>query len=464
MLKRFIILFFLSTPVVTHAGSESVMVSKTVAFYNDTLSLRFINNSQLFTQKWDTLPQVRFWQNVISLPADSVIINIAATREQLHSISAEEWHCQADSEKEAYRQYLRQAYNLDEHEVIYVTSGKRDFYEYKSTITSIGKAADVFVKEGVDPWYAQTILLIESPGKNKIRSSAGALGPFQLMRSVAVKYGLKITKYSDERTSLEKSAGAAARLLKKSCIPYLRDFLTTRQIPFEESQLWFRLLVMHIYHAGWGNVSCMLDQLNPQAGGVELFRKIWSSECRGFKNESQNYSQIALASIILFEKILQQDGDTVFLVQGDRKLADLKRPLSDKVREHRLLLECTEAYKNDLLDGSIPFDYFFTKMNKLQKELALIEMSNQSIHNESKSAQVIPLNNDEAVILGNQLIRKRRTEDAVRILKMNIERYPYSVAAYDSLGKAYKILGKTELAAKYFNKSEEIREGKLLID
>ncbi len=164
MLNRYVIILLLF-PVIAFAGHEHLLISKTVAFYNDTLKLKFVNNKQLFAEGWDTLAHARFWQNIIMLPPDSVIINAATGRKPLHIISSEEWHCQSDTEKEAYRQYLRQAYGLNENEAIYVTSGKRDFYEYKSTVALIGKAADVFLREGVDPWYAQTILLIESPGK-----------------------------------------------------------------------------------------------------------------------------------------------------------------------------------------------------------------------------------------------------------------------------------------------------------
>lgn len=460
MLRRILTILMLS-PCFIYAGHENLLIQKTVAFYNDTVKLKFVNNRQLFAEKWDTLSQVRFWKNIIMMPPDSVIINVASSRTPLHYLSSDEWHCQADTEKEAYRQNLRQAYKLDESEAIYVTSGKRDFYEFKSTISQIGKAAEIFLSENVDPWYAQTILLIESPGKHRQKSSAGALGPFQLMRSVAIRYGLKITKTTDERTSLEKSARAAARLLRSACIPYLKEYLTSRNISFNEHDLWFRLLVMHIYHAGWNNVSCMLNQINPEEGGIALFKKIWTTECRGFRNESQNYSQIALASIVLFENMLHEDGDTVFLVRGDRLMSAYKRPVLDKEGARTLLNSAMEAYQQDLLDGVIPFEYFFTRINRIQKELAWIDINKQE-KNDNALAQILPLTDDQAVNLGKQLLRKRRAEDAVRVLKLNIERYPYSIAAYDSLGYAYRMLGKNDLAVKYFSKSEEIKGGKLL--
>ncbi len=50
----------------------------------------------------------------------------------------------------------------------------------------------------VDPWYAQSILLIESPGQMK-KSISGAYGAFQLMPGVARAQGLIVNKTLDER-------------------------------------------------------------------------------------------------------------------------------------------------------------------------------------------------------------------------------------------------------------------------
>src|SRR6185295_15379273 len=137
-----------------------------------------------------------------------------------------------------------------------------------------------------DPFYAQAILLIESPGKNKAKSYVGANGPFQLMKSVARKYGMKITKTRDDRTDIEKAARVAAKLLNTSCVAYVKSYLDVRNIKYSETDLWFRLLVLHAYHAGAGNVHCVINAINPTKGGVELFQQIWQTTCRGFKNES----------------------------------------------------------------------------------------------------------------------------------------------------------------------------------
>ncbi len=71
-----------------------------------------------------------------------------------------------------------------------MTTGKSDFYQFDKVFPSISRGVDVFVQNQTDPWYAQAILLIESPGKLAY-SNVGALGPFQLMKSVARNHGVK---------------------------------------------------------------------------------------------------------------------------------------------------------------------------------------------------------------------------------------------------------------------------------
>jgi hypothetical protein len=64
---------------------------------------------------------------------------------------------------------------------------------------------------------------------------------------------------------------------------------------------------------------------NKTVESIKLFEKIWQTTCGGFKNESQNYSQIALASLINFNALIEQTGDTVFLVKGDVLLKNYNR-------------------------------------------------------------------------------------------------------------------------------------------
>ncbi|MFN2533092.1 MAG: serine hydrolase [Pyrinomonadaceae bacterium] len=58
--------------------------------------------------------------------------------------------------------------------------------------------------------------------------------------------------------------------------------------------------------------------------------------------------------------------------------------------------------------------------------------------------------------LGYWLLGKKRVKEAIEILAMNVEDYPKSANAYDSLGEAYMIAGNKDLAIKQYRKSLEL--------
>lgn len=440
---------------------NSLLKSKVVVGSDQTTRMNFVDNTNLYAEKWDTLTPPLFWQDVIALSPDSCIINTAGTRATLQKISMEEWKCQTESEKNDYRRFLADRHDIVDKDIVYVTQGKKDFYEYKRVIPFINKAVTVFNKNNVDPWYAQSILLIESPGKSCSKSYVGANGPFQLMKSVAVKYGLHVNRKVDQRTDLEMSALAASKLLKSVCIPRVKKLLDSKNIAYNETNLWFRLLVLHAYHAGVGNVDCVINKINPAEGGISLFTTLWKTECGGFKNESQNYSQIALANIITFESFINQYNDTVYLVQGDKLFSDYKKTTA--LRNPNFLSSIARAYENDLVDGTITVDYFEKKINSLQKEQALLAVKNPDpvIKEGSKK---FPLNLEQCLSLGKQLLRKNKLADAIKILELSIANHPYSPLPYDSLGRAYQLSGKKSLALKYFNKSEQMSKNTAILD
>ena len=177
-------------------------------------------------------------------------------------------------------------------------------------LPGIGKGIEAFQENGVDPWYAQAILLIESPGQLHM-SPVGAYGSFQLMKNVAVEYGLVVNDSLDEREDFSRAAFAASELIRRRCLPQVRAMLRKRELSYSETDLWFRLLVLHAYHAGAGNVESVLAKIQPQGGGVELMKQVWTTEVGGFKNASQNYSQIAIASFLRMEEVMQTLPDSI---------------------------------------------------------------------------------------------------------------------------------------------------------
>jgi len=441
------------TEKVLAAASKADFLQKTVISYQGKTSQRFLNNHQLYSEGWDTLAQAKFWQEVIALSHDSMIINVASARKTLYKLPSTEWNCQTEVEKDSYKKNICLDRNLDLSTSLYVTSGKKFFFEYKKVLPMISQSLPIFEQYETDPWYAQTILLIESPGKTEARSYVGARGPFQLMPYVARKYGLVVTKYRDDRTSLDKSAMAAAKLISKVCIPSARKMFDARGITYNEKDLWFRLFVMHIYHAGAGNVNVVMNKINPTEGGMELIRTMWMTEAGGFKNESQNYTQIALASIINFDRLINQDMDTVFLVQGDKNMRLYSQKSKLCVDTLAFLNDCIAAYEADLVDGAIPFDYFVSKVSAVRQE------QQKYYHRHGQQNMNLAINESERLYkLGNELLYKRKFNEAIMVFQLGIEKNPISPATYDSLGRAYKLIGNTDLAIKYTRKSKEVVE------
>lgn len=74
----------------------------------------------------------------------------------------------------------------------------------------------------------------------------------------------------------------------------------------DEKSLWFRLLVLHVYHAGAGNVNGVLSHVvQPNCGCNDVITALWHSEYGNFRNSSQNYSQLALASLFVLDDFVQ---------------------------------------------------------------------------------------------------------------------------------------------------------------
>lgn len=261
--------------------------------------------------EWDNLQQPQFWRQIMLLSPDSVIINVASTRQIIGKMPNRKWVKQTEAQKSLFKDSVRRSLGLPDSERINVTTGKNDFYRFDLVFESLPKGITCFEEAGVDPWYAQSILLIESPGQ-LAKSSVGAYGPFQLMPGVARAMGLKVNNTVDERKDFRKSAFAAAKLIGKSCIPSARSIAQNAGLTIDEDAIWFRLLVMHVYHAGALNVKAVVERIGKPATGEELIQKMWVTTAASFGNASQNYSQLALAAHLQLAEIVAKKPDCVF--------------------------------------------------------------------------------------------------------------------------------------------------------
>lgn len=443
-------LFFCISAKAQTNSSNVPVVEKYVVGYNDVTKMKFIDDATLYNEGWQNLPQPQFWQQIMNLSPDSAMISVAASRQMLTKVSTKDWNKQTDLQKSNYRDSIRKANNIPDSISILVTIGKKDFYEFKKVMPTINRSIDVFKQNGVDPWYAQAILLIESPGKMNTKSTVGANGPFQLMKAVACKQGLIVNGKIDERTDIEKSAMGASRLLSRICIPYTKAMLDSAHVAYNETDLWFRLLVLHSYHAGAGNVAGVIRKINPSEGGMQLIQTVWQTSYGGFKNASQNYSQLALAAFCNFDAMIMANKDSVYLIDGDRmynsymacKCLPAGQAGAPFYDECSFLGNCITKYENDFMDGVIPFDYFISKVKTVETELSGLSPNKYPADD-----------NNHINDLGFQLLKARKTEDAYKLFKHSESQYPDSWEVYHGLGETYRQMGEKQLALTNYKKS-----------
>lgn len=269
-----------------------------------------LSASILYTEGWSNLAQPIFWKRIMQLSPDSCLVNVAATRNVVAKMSIKDWNAQSEVQKDVYRDSIRAMFDLDSGARIFVTTGKNDFYKFHTVYPDLQLGVEAFERYNVDPWYAQAILLIESPGQLK-KSRAGAYGPFQLMPGVARAQGLTVNRSVDERSDFERSAYGASRLISRVCIPEARRILDAHNLAYSENDLWFRLFVLHVYHAGSLNVAAVVNKIDPKTGGQSLIQAMWVNSAAQFGNNSQNYTQLALASQLILDELVHADCDYI---------------------------------------------------------------------------------------------------------------------------------------------------------
>jgi hypothetical protein len=311
-IKNIILIVFLLTSSIGVAQTKTEAYNVVeVAGLHDSINYQFVQNQQLYNDGWDKLVQPNFWRTLMTMGDDSALINVGSTRQIIRRVAVKDWNKHTDAGKDAIRDSVKKHYSLPEEEHVYMTSGKKDFYDFEKVMPSIGQGIKVFNENKVDPFYAQAILLIESPNKMQ-KSPVGAYGSFQIMRKVAISLGLKVNKYVDERKDFDKSAWAAAKLIRTICIPETNKILNEKGIAYNSEDLWYKLLVLHTYHAGAGNVKNAVNLINPKKGDMQLITTLWQTEVGAFRNASQNYSQLALASLLELDEIIYNNCEFIY--------------------------------------------------------------------------------------------------------------------------------------------------------
>jgi hypothetical protein len=267
----------------------------------------YVIDSSHYLLKLDTLHQVQFWRSVMALSPDSVFCYTLPNRNVICMDASKDFASLNASEIKTYKNGLRAFYNIDTSIKIVHRSGLKHFYNFNAINNYLNAAIIKYMELGVDPWYAQSILMIESPNVNQC-SASGACGPFQLMPKVARRFGLVVSKTKDERNEISCAAHASASLIKTIAIPQAHRILnlhgiTTSQLT--ETAYWFKLLVLHIYNAGAYNVEQALNVIQPKTGDLQMIFNLWHAKAGQFQNASQNYSQLAIAAWFELDQRIQ---------------------------------------------------------------------------------------------------------------------------------------------------------------
>jgi len=305
-----ILLTFLAFSTLSASYAQSPWDSEKIEVKDgDSLSV-IVSAAPILSEGWDQLAHPNFWKEIMGLSPDSCIVNVAKSRQIFAVMSNNDWNAQTDSEKDSFRDSVRTHFGLTSEDRIFVTTGKNHFYKFDAVYPQLSRGVEAFERNDVDPWYAQAILLIESPGQMK-KSRVGAYGPFQLMPRVARAQGLTVSRYKDEREDFDRSAFGASQLIKRICIPEARRILDAHGLAYSENDLWFRLFVLHVYHAGSANVAAVVNKIAPEKGGQELITSMWVNTAANFGNNSQNYTQLALASQLILNDMVKEDAEII---------------------------------------------------------------------------------------------------------------------------------------------------------
>ena len=266
-------------------------------------------------------PEIAFWVNDIQLSADSFLVVDQGSRAVVDIVHKD---VVRDIELGGNLKCLGQLYkgicfdNPDSH--IKFVRGRRSFFDYGQIGPHLIEGMRIFESLGVNPIYVQLLLLIESPNNPNAISTAGARGHFQLMPSVARKYGLKVNRYKDERINFDRSAMAAAKLFKYYCIPSAKRTCEALDLKIDEESLWFQLLALHVYNAGGGNVKKAALTHKGVRDGNELITLLWHTKVGAFGNSSQNYSQLCLASYLAYKDFLKTNSATFVVLNAENDL------------------------------------------------------------------------------------------------------------------------------------------------
>jgi predicted Zn-dependent protease len=118
---------------------------------------------------------------------------------------------------------------------------------------------------------------------------------------------------------------------------------------------------------------------------------------------------------------------------------------------------CLSAYETDLVDGTLPYDVFMKHISQIRKEFKAI-----AVHITGNAKEIVintyPASEEQMLFVANRLMKKQRYDEAISIIKINVDAHPASADSFDLLARAYALNGNKQLASVYANRSMALKE------
>ena len=196
---------------------------------------------------------------------------------------------------------------------------------------------DVILESKGIPTQLKYLSVIESHLSSDVTSSAGAVGPWQIMPAEATRLGLKLTP-NDDRTDYEKSTQAAATILKEL---------------FDEFGDW--LLVVAAYNGGAGRLRQTIKKMKTN--------DFWALQYQ-LPLETRDHVKKFIATIYVFES------DQTNLVAYLNKPTLIKK--KETVNDTLARLEIKGRYSAQIIAQfvSFPFEKLMNLNPQIEKVLA----------------------------------------------------------------------------------------------
>jgi tetratricopeptide (TPR) repeat protein len=200
--------------------------------------------------------------------------------------------------------------------------------------------------------------------------------------------------------------------------------------------------------------------LKVSRGDPNELKALWSlaRAFREYCKTSPVGSDYALSADYAFNPEQWQQGYVHFVVcdrNGEWVIVDLQnshRPEYQSIKPtsvegcSKLLVKRLEAYLKwsiaDELRGTI--------------EKSGVEAAAPKFHELRAKNDEYTLSEEEMNMLGYEFLQAKKLKEAIEVFRLNVEAFPESFNAYDSLGEAYAVGGEKELAIKNYEKSLQL--------